>query len=82
MDAGLELWRYYHQQENVNPNASFYDIRLHFQGTKLTKSGKEQMNPDSTDEHYTQLITELRRHLRLLATKIESKVYEYGFLIR
>lgn len=82
MDAGRELWRYYHAQPEANPNASYYDIRLHFQGTKVMKSGKAQMNPDSTDEHYTQLIKALRERLKALAEKIEPKVYEYGFLKR
>lgn len=80
MDAGRELWRYYHAQPDANPNASFYDIRLHFQGTKVTKNGKVQMNADSTDEHYTKLIKKLREHLKKLAKKIEPTVYEYGFL--
>jgi len=80
MDAGRELWRYYHSQENANPNASYYDIRLHFQGTKITKSGKEQMNSDSTDETYTNLHNALRQAMRKLAAHIEPKVYQYGFL--
>ena len=80
MDAGRELWRYYHKQRNANPNASFYDIRLHFQGTKTTKSGKVQMNTESQDATYTELITDLRQKLKDLAKKIEPKVYEYGFL--
>lgn len=80
MDAGRELWRYYHKQPNANPNASFYDIRLHFQGTKTTKSGKVQMNIESQDATYTKLITNLRQNLKDLAKKIEPKVYEYGFL--
>ena len=63
MDAGRELWRYYHQQPiaKERPNASFYDIRLYFQGTKTTKSGKQQMNTDSTDATYTSLIADLRQ---------------------
>lgn len=80
MDAGRELWRYYHQQPHANPNASYYDIRLHFQGTKTTKSGKQQMNSESTDETYTRLIATLRQRQKELAKKIEPKVYEYGFL--
>lgn len=80
MDAGRELWRYYHKQPNANPNAAFYDIRLHFQGTKTTKSGKVQMNTESEDPTYTALITDLRQKLKELAKKIEPKVYEYGFL--
>ncbi len=82
MDAGRELWRYYHRQPiaKERPNASFYDIRLYFQGTKTTKSGKQQMNTESTDATYTSLITNLRQKQKELAKKIEPKVYEYGFL--
>jgi hypothetical protein len=82
MDAGRELWRYYHGQPiaKERPNASFYDIRLYFQGTKTTKSGKRQMNTESTDITYTNLITNLRQKQKELAKKIEPKVYEYGFL--
>lgn len=82
MDAGRELWSYYHRQPDANPNASLYDIRLHFQGYKTTKSGKVQMNTESSDAHYTKLITELRNALQILAKSIEPKVYEYGFLLK
>ena len=82
MDAGRELWRYYHVQPNANPNASLYDIKMHFQGTKTLKSGKVQMNSNSDDTHYTELIGNLRLSLKLLAARIEPKVYEYGFLKR
>lgn len=82
MDAGRELWRYYHRQPDANPNASLYDIRLHFQGYKTTKSGKVQMNTESSDAHYTELITILRRALKVLAKAIEPKVYGYGFLLK
>ena len=34
----------------------------------------------SLDEHYNQLMAELRQRLKILALKIEPKVYEYGFL--
>ncbi|MDY6439039.1 MAG: hypothetical protein SPK85_08010 [Prevotella sp.] len=82
MDAGRELWSYYHQQPiaKERPNASFYDIRLYFQGTKTTKSGKVQMNTESKDATYTSLITNLRQKQKELAKIIEPKVYEYGFL--
>ena len=82
MDAGRELWRYYHMQPiaKERPNASFYDIRLYFQGTKTTKSGKLKMNTESTDATYTSLITNLRQKQKELAKRIEPKVYEYGFL--
>ena len=80
MDAGRELWRYYHQQPGANANASYYDIRLHFQGTKLTKRGKDQMNSESQDKRYNLLVGSLRERVKALAKKIEPKVYEYGFL--
>ncbi len=75
-NAGRELWKYYHQQPNCNVNASLYDIREHFQGRNDT--GK--MNNKSFDETYMKLIRELRENLKLLAHKIEPKVYEYEFL--
>jgi hypothetical protein len=77
-DAGRELWRYYHTQNNCNVNASLYDIREHFQGRN--ESGK--MNIRSNDETYTKHICLLREKLELLAQKIEPKVYEYEFLKR
>ena len=75
-DAGRELWRYYMKQENINPNASLYDIREHFQG----RNDKGKMNNNSSDETYTQLIGKLRETLKILAEKITPKVFEYGFL--
>jgi hypothetical protein len=75
-DAGRELWRYYHLQKDVNVNASFYDIREYFQG----RNEKGKMNSRSTDEKYSKLIDSLRTALKMLAKKIEPKVYEYGFL--
>ena len=75
-DAGLALWRYYHAQPNAIADASFYDIRLHFQGT----NDKGNMNAKSDDETYTELITTLREKMKVLAKRIEPKVYEYGFL--
>ena len=76
-DAGRELWKYYHQQPMANPNASFYDIRAYFQGRK--ENGK--MNAKSNDEHYTELIGNLRQALKELADQIKPKVYEYRFLV-
>mgnify|MGYP001777390819 CR=1 FL=1 len=80
MDAARELWRYYHAQPGANPDASYYDIRLHFQGTKTTKSGKVQMNSESPDARYTAMLSALRSHMKALAQKIEPKVYTHGFL--
>jgi hypothetical protein len=71
------LWQYYHSQPGTNANASFYDIREHFQGRD--KSGK--MNITSGDTQYNALIGDLRSALKTLALKIQPKVYEYGFLV-
>jgi very-short-patch-repair endonuclease len=60
----------------INPNASLYDIREYFQG----RNAKGNMNMTSSDETYNQLIKNLREKLEILATKIQPKVYEYGFL--
>ncbi|MBD5208334.1 MAG: hypothetical protein HDS80_00085 [Bacteroidales bacterium] len=79
-DAGRELWRYYHSQPDSNPDASLYDIKLYFQGTKTMKNGKIQMKSDSEDKTYTELIHNLRDKLKTLASKIEPKIYKYGFL--
>ena len=80
MDAGRALWQYYHRQPGALPDASLYDIRLHFQGVKTSKSGKTQMNTTSSDDTYTALIKDLRARVAALARKIEPKVYAYGFL--
>lgn len=76
MDAGRELWRYYHKQDGVNPNASYYDIRAYFQG----RDDKGRMKNDSSDAEYMRLIGNLRAKMKKLALKIQPKVYEYGFL--
>ncbi len=76
-DAGRELWKYYHPQNDNNVNASFYDIREYFQGRNTTTG---RMNNKSTDEKYTTLIADLREKLNTLADKIKPKIYEYQFL--
>jgi hypothetical protein len=75
-NAGRELWSYYHSQKDVNINASFYEIRQHFQG----RSDKGIMNSKSKDIKYTKLIGGLREKLNILAAKITPKIYEYEFL--
>ncbi len=79
-DAGRELWKYYHNSISECTteaiNASFYDIRAHFQG----RNEKGRMNSKSTNETYTKLITTLREKLSILALKITPKIYEYEFL--
>jgi len=74
--SGKKLWIYYHSQPDCNVNASLYDIREYFQGRN--KSGR--MNSKSKDEKYIKLITNLRNSLKIISKKIESKIYEYGFL--
>jgi hypothetical protein len=74
--SGLELWQYYHQQPNCNVNASLYDIKEYFQG----RDKKGKMNKKSKDEKYNTLIENLRQKLKILAKKIEPKIYEYEFL--
>ncbi|MCL2743776.1 MAG: hypothetical protein FWE67_07995, partial [Planctomycetaceae bacterium] len=76
--AGKKLWTYYHSQPRCNVNASLYDIREHFQG----RNAQGKMNNQSEDETYNELIADLRAALKILAEKIEPKVYEYGFLKR
>ena len=80
LDAGRELWRYYHAQPHANPNASYYDIRLHFQGTTTDAKGKVKMKSESPDATYTALLANLRAAMKDLAKHIVPKVYEYGFL--
>ena len=82
LDAGRELWRYYHAQPNASPNASYYDIRLHFQGATVDAKGKSKMNSSSEDKTYTSLLANLRAAMKNLARQIEPKVYQYGFLRR
>jgi hypothetical protein len=83
-NAGRELWRYYHAAISSPSgggregavNASLYDIREYFQG----RNNKGNMNNKSDDETYNELIGNLRSALKVLAKKIEPKVYDYGFL--
>ena len=75
-EAGKKLWIYYHNQPKCNVNASFYDIREHFQG----RNAKGKMNNKSKDDEYNRIISNLREKLKILSQKIVPKVYEYGFL--
>ena len=74
--AGEALWRYYHRQVNPNPNASFYDIKEHFQGRK--ENGHMKSSSDNQD--YNNLHAALKLAQKVLEAKIQPKVYEYGFL--
>ena len=76
-DAGRDLWRYYHAQPHANPNASYYDIRAHFQG----RNDKGKMNAKSEDAEYMRLLGNLKEAMEALRLQIVPKMYAYGFLI-
>jgi len=76
--AGKKLWQYYHSQPTANVNAGLYDIREFFQ----SRDDNGKMNNTSGDDNYNELIGDLRSALKILALKIQPKVYEYGFLMR
>jgi len=82
MQAGKELWKYYHSviknDKTASVDASFYDIREHFQ----KRSEKGTMKAKSNDEKYNELIKLLREKLKKLSKKIEPKIYKYGFLLK
>lgn len=87
LEAGKELFKHYHTQakdlKNYEPNASLYDIKAHFQGFSDTGKNKMKMNPPqrAKDEAYKERLSTLNSALKNLAKKIESKVYNYGFLL-
>ncbi|HBJ76828.1 MAG TPA: hypothetical protein DDY68_03120, partial [Porphyromonadaceae bacterium] len=76
LNAGRELWKYYHSKEGIDVNASFYDIKEYFQG----RNEKGKMKSKSEDSHYMELIKTLRESIKVLGDKIAKKVYQYGFL--
>lgn len=80
--AGRNLWHYYHEQTTdmahttYYVNASFYDIRAHFQG----RNSQGKMNNKSDDAVYMALIDALREAQKNLQKVITPKIYAYGFL--
>ncbi|MBP5787416.1 MAG: hypothetical protein J6Y19_06345 [Kiritimatiellae bacterium] len=76
LKAAKALYRHYHAAPDANPDASFYDIRLHFQKT----DDKGRMNPTSADETYNTLLASLRAAQKPLADRIAEAVYRHGFL--
>ena len=79
-EAGKALWQHYHQTiktaRRAIVDASLYEIREYFKG----RDEKGRMNAKATDERFNELDSALREALKKLATKIQPKVYEYGFL--
>ena len=77
-----ELFCYYHQQASQKPqlylnDAALYDIKEFFQG----RNAKGRMNAKSDDVIYIELLNNLKNAQKMLAEKIEPKIYEYGFLL-
>ncbi len=88
--AAKAIYIYYHQiaskkttalaiNENAKylENAALYDIKEFFQG----RNEKGRMNSKSEDLKYTALLNDLKNAQKILAQKIEPKIYEYGFLL-
>ncbi|HHF3714960.1 TPA: hypothetical protein ACPOU5_000123 [Campylobacter jejuni] len=81
LKAGKELFKYYHthsEDKGYLVNASFYDIKEFFQGRD--EKGKMNNPAKAKDEYYKALLSDLNANLKILAKKIEPKIYEYGFL--
>ena len=76
LQAAKALYRHYHAAPDANPDASFYDIRLHFQKT----DARGRMKPTSDDETYNTLLAALRAVQKPLAARIAEAVYRHGFL--
>ena len=76
LDAGRELWRYYHAQPGANPNASYYDIRRHVK-CKI-ENGERKMWESVLGR--ARIPVALKSAMKTLAKQFEPKVYAYGFL--
>ena len=78
--TGKALWKYYHQTiktaRRAVVDASLYEIREYFKG----RDEKGRMKTKASDERFNELDAKLRSALKVLALKIQPKVYEYGFL--
>jgi len=83
VDAGRELWRYYHKHGDTgefsvfNVNAGLYEIREFFKG----RNGAGRLKAKSEDAEFNKLDGNLREALKVLGNKIVPKVFEYGFLL-
>ena len=90
LNVAKNIYIYYHQTASIKKmaykindqvdylkNAALYDIKEFFQG----RNDKGRMNPKSDDATYTKLLNQLKESQKLLAQKIEPKIYEYGFLL-
>lgn len=81
LEKAKSLFSYYHthsESQNYLLNASLYDIKEFFQGRD--EKGKMKRANDVKDGHYKSLLSDLNEALKILAKKIEPKIYEYEFL--
>lgn len=75
------LFRYYHthsEKQGYILDASLYDVKEFFQGRD--EKGKMKRANEAKDGDYKSLLSDLNEALRILAKKIEPKIYEYEFL--
>ncbi|WDL77732.1 hypothetical protein [Helicobacter winghamensis] len=83
LQAAKELFKHYHTQakdsKDYNANAALYDIKAHFQG--FNDKGKMNSPQKAQDEAYKEKLGNLNYALKDLAKKLESKIYEYEFLL-
>ena len=83
LQAGKEIFKHYHTQakdsKDYNPNAALYDIKAHFQG--FNDKGKMNSPQKAKDVAYKEKLGNLNYALKDLAKKLESKIYEYEFLL-
>lgn len=83
LQAGKELFKHYHTQakdsKDYNANAALYDIKAHFQG--FNDKGKMNSPQKAKDVAYKEKLGNLNYALKDLAKKLESKIYEYEFLL-
>ncbi|MCL2743943.1 MAG: hypothetical protein FWE67_08830 [Planctomycetaceae bacterium] len=75
-NTGRALWAYYHQHNPPVNDASLYDIRAYFKGTK-----NGRVNAKSSDAKFTELDKALKDAMKTLADEIKPCLYEYGFLM-
>jgi len=76
LNAGRALWGYYHAQPGAVADASYYDIRAHFQG----RNERGVMRSKSDNARYMELLGHLKAAMEALRQHIAPRVYEHGFL--
>ncbi len=77
LDCGKELWKLYMKQNPQNVDAGLYEIKEYFCGR--TDKGILKTTSDWSNK-YNELMADLKAACKVLAAKIEPKIYELGFL--